>query len=184
MGKLNKFKIVIPSYNNAQWVEPNLASILNQTYTNYEVLYIDDASTDNTFELVNAIVGNNPLFTIRRNPKNMRRGYNTAPKVLEDFVDNDEEILVYVDGDDWLAYPDTLEKMNDFYNQKDPWMTYGKMVVWKGDEDYTWPFPQNSKYPQEVHQQNAYRKDLWRASHLRTFKWHLLLSKNCICGSA
>ena len=173
MGKLNKFKIVIPSYNNAQWVEPNLASILNQTYTNYEVLYIDDASTDNTFELVNAIVGNNPLFTIRRNPKNMRRGYNTAPKVLEDFFDNDEDILVYVDGDDWLAYPDTLEKMNDFYNQKDPWMTYGKMVVWKGDEDYTWPFPQNSKYPQEVHQQNAYRKDLWRASHLRTFKWHL-----------
>ena len=173
MGKLNKFKIVIPSYNNAQWVEPNLASILNQTYTNYEVLYIDDASTDNTFELVNTIVGDNPSFTIRKNPKNMRRGYNTSPETLKEFFDDGEDILVYVDGDDWLAYPDTLEKLNDFYNQKDPWMTYGKMVVWKGDEDYSWPFPQNSEYPQIVHQQNSYRKDLWRASHLRTFKWHL-----------
>ncbi len=173
MEKENKFKIVIPSYNNAEWVEPNLASILNQTYTNYEVLYIDDASTDNTFELVDTIVGDNPLFTIRRNPKNMRRGYNTAPKSLEDFFDDGEDILVFIDGDDWLAYPDTLEKLNEFYNQKDPWMTYGKMVVWKGEEDYSWPFPQNSEYPFEVHQNNLYRKDLWRASHLRTFKWHL-----------
>ena len=173
MKKDNKFKIVIPSYNNAEWVEPNLASILNQTYTNYEVLYIDDASTDDTFKLVDSIVGDNPKFQIRRNPKNMKRGYNTAPKVLEDFFDDGEDILVYVDGDDWLAYPDTLEKINNFYNQKDPWMTYGKMTVWKGNEDYSWPFPQNSEYPQKVHQQNAYRKDLWRASHLRTFKWHL-----------
>jgi len=173
MEKENKFKIVIPSYNNAEWVEPNLASILNQTYTNYEVLYIDDASTDNTFELVDDIVGNNPLFTIRRNSKNMRRGYNTSPEVLDNFFDDGEDILTFIDGDDWLAYPDTLEKLNNFYNQKDPWMTYGKMVVWKGDENYSWPFPQNSEYPPEVHQNNLYRRDLWRASHLRTFKWHL-----------
>ena len=52
----NKFKIVIPSYNNEQWVEPNMASILNQTYTNYDVLYINDASTDNTINKVNEIV--------------------------------------------------------------------------------------------------------------------------------
>jgi glycosyltransferase involved in cell wall biosynthesis len=173
MEKENKFKIVIPSYNNAEWVEPNLASILNQTYTNYEVLYIDDASTDNTFELVDAIVGDNPLFTIRRNPENMRRGYNTSPKVLKEFFDDDEDILVYVDGDDWLAYPDTLERLNKYYNEKDPWMTYGQMVVWKGGDEYSWPFPQNSHYPDVVHQNNSYRKDLWRASHLRTFKWHL-----------
>jgi hypothetical protein len=52
-------------------------------------------------------------------------------------------------------------------------MTYGKMVVWKGDEDYSYPFPQNSEYSTNVHNDNLYRKDLWRASHLRTFKWHL-----------
>lgn len=173
MERQNKFKIVIPSYNNSQWVEPNLASILNQTYTNYEVLYIDDASTDNTFNLVNSIIGDNPQFTIRKNPKNMRRGYNTSPEVLKDFFDNGENILVFVDGDDWLAYPDILEKLNKFYNQKDSWMTYGKMVVWKGDEDYSYPFPQNSEYSTNVHNDNLYRKDLWRASHLRTFKWHL-----------
>ena len=126
MEKQNKFKIVIPSYNNSQWVEPNLASILNQTYTNYEVLYIDDASTDNTFNLVSSIVGDHPSFTLQKNPTNMRRGYNTSPEVLSTFLDDDEDILTFIDGDDWLAYPDTLEKLNHFYNQKDPWMTYGK----------------------------------------------------------
>jgi glycosyltransferase involved in cell wall biosynthesis len=48
----NKFKIITPSYNNEEWVEYNLASVLNQTYTNYEVLYINDNSTDNTFNKV------------------------------------------------------------------------------------------------------------------------------------
>ena len=61
----NKFKIVIPSYNNEQWVEPNVASILNQTYTNYDVLYINDASTDNTLTLVNELVLNYNLSNFK-----------------------------------------------------------------------------------------------------------------------
>ena len=43
---MNKFTIITPSYNNVEWVEFNLASVLNQTYSNYRVMYIDDASTD------------------------------------------------------------------------------------------------------------------------------------------
>ena len=37
--KRNKFKILIASYNNEHWVEYNLASVLNQTYDNYEVIH-------------------------------------------------------------------------------------------------------------------------------------------------
>ena len=36
--KQNKFIILTPSFNNEEWVEYNVASILNQTYTNYEVI--------------------------------------------------------------------------------------------------------------------------------------------------
>ena len=48
----NKFKIVIPSYNNEKWIEHNTASIIRQTYKNYDVLYINDKSTDKTLELI------------------------------------------------------------------------------------------------------------------------------------
>ena len=39
MEKQNKFRIITPSYNNEEWIEYNLASILNQTYTNYKVIF-------------------------------------------------------------------------------------------------------------------------------------------------
>ncbi len=66
----NKFKIVIPSYNNEKWIEPNLASIIHQNYTNFEVLYIDDASTDDTYEIVQHVVHDLPNWKVIRNEKN------------------------------------------------------------------------------------------------------------------
>ena len=172
MDQQNRFKIVIPSYNNENWWEPNIASILNQTYTNYEVLYIDDCSTDNTYKLVNDIVKDLPNWKVVSNPTNMRRGYNLSPynPLILDFIQDDEDILLFVDGDDWLYDEHVLEKINILYNQYDYWMTYGKFICYPTGTPGN---PQNSPYPDIVHDTNSYRKDLWRASHLRTFKWHL-----------
>ena len=169
----NKFKIVIPSYNNQEWVEVNIESILEQTYDNYEVLYIDDCSTDNTRQVVDSMVGDNSRWKIITNEKNMRRGYNIAPKNIEYFFGDENDILVFVDGDDWLPTPDVLSKLNAYYNQTDCWMTYGGMVCWEGGEEVTEANPQNSPYSGDVHSNKKYRKDMWRASHLRTFRWFL-----------
>ena len=168
----NKFKIVIPSYNNEQWLETNVESILEQKYDNYEVLYIDDCSTDNTRKEVEKIVSDNPKWKIITNPKNMRRGYNISPinPNIQEFMENDEDILVFVDGDDWLANPDVLDKLNDFYNTNDCWMSYGGYVDYP---EMQYPSTQNTPYPLQVHNEVLYRRDVWRASHLRTFKWWL-----------
>lgn len=170
--KDNKFKVVVPSWNNEMWLEPNLASILNQTYTNYEVLYIDDASTDKTYERVCEIVGNLPNWKVVKNEQNMRRGYNLSPynPIIQDFMTDDEDILLFVDGDDWLYDEYVFEKINDLYKEHNYWMTYGKFVSYPSGFDGN---PQNTRYSDEVHANKLYRKDLWRASHLRTFKWHL-----------
>ena len=74
--KQNKFKLIVPSYNNEQWVEYNLSSILNQTYQNFEVVYINDASDDTTLEKVNSIVGDNKKFNIINNKTNKGAAYN------------------------------------------------------------------------------------------------------------
>ena len=47
--------VIIPSYKNQQWVEKNLTSVFNQKYKNYRVLYVDDCSPDQTYELVKQI---------------------------------------------------------------------------------------------------------------------------------
>jgi glycosyltransferase involved in cell wall biosynthesis len=180
----NKFKIVIPSYNNEKWIEPNLASIIHQNYTNFEVLYIDDASTDDTYEIVQHVVHDLPNWKVIRNEKNMRRGYNISPhsEHIKNFFTDDEDILVFVDGDDWLYDDNVLGKLNDFYNDGDYWMGYGGMVCYPSGQPGN---PQNSPYPDVVHQANAYRRDHWRASHLRTFKWHLYkqIRKEDMCYS-
>lgn len=44
--------VVIPSYNNKNWCEKNIESVINQKYTNFRVIYIDDASIDGTGDFV------------------------------------------------------------------------------------------------------------------------------------
>ena len=51
-----KFSIVIPAWNEALWIEKTLQAVLAQTYTNYEVLVVDNNSTDDTVEVVTAFI--------------------------------------------------------------------------------------------------------------------------------
>ena len=65
----NNFVILITAYNDEKWVKYNIASILNQTYDNYKVLFYDDASTDNTYKTVKEIVKNNKKFIVTTREK-------------------------------------------------------------------------------------------------------------------
>ena len=107
----NKFLIIVPSFNNEEWVETNVASILNQTYTNYRVVYIDDASTDQTYNKVFSIVNSLPNWKVWKNETNKGAAFNyiDSPKWLHP---QDNEILVHLDGDDWFYDEHVLDKLN------------------------------------------------------------------------
>jgi glycosyltransferase involved in cell wall biosynthesis len=167
----NKFRIIIPSYNNSEWVEYNIGSILNQTYTDYEVIYINDCSTDNTLQKVYKLVGKNPKFKIVDNKQNMGAMCNYVENSTKNLGD-DDTILCHLDGDDWLYDITVLEKLNEFYKKFNVWMTYGGMIV-HTDNGLIEANPHNSPYPDEVHKNKSYRKDVWRASHFRTYRAYL-----------
>lgn len=168
MKKDNLFYIVISSYNNSDWVDVNINSVLNQTYSNYKVIYVDDASTDDTYNKVLKLVQDNTKFTIIRNDVNIKSTANHI-KVYDSIQENNS-IVVSLDGDDWFATDDVLQKLNDFYNAGDYWMTYGGMLVYTSNSDIGVANPQNTEYSDFVHKHKLYRRDTWRASHLRTFK--------------
>jgi len=168
---LNKFTIIVPSFNNEEWIETNLASILNQTYENYRVIYIDDASTDETYSTVCNIVGDLSNWKVIRNEENKGAAYNYIEYIKTLFPD-DNEILVHLDGDDWFYDEHVLENLNKFYNEKDCWMTYGDFVCYDG-LGVSESFPQGTSYPDFIHKYKLYRRDTWRASHLRTYKYFL-----------
>ena len=104
--------VVIPSYNNAKYYERNLESVRTQNYENYRVIYINDASTDDTGELVAQYVEDHDMaanFTCVENEDNMRALYNLYHAIESC---DDEEIILTLDGDDWFSHENVLKKIN------------------------------------------------------------------------
>ena len=47
----NKISVILPVYNSEEYIRESITSILNQTYKNFELIIIDDGSTDNSKEI-------------------------------------------------------------------------------------------------------------------------------------
>lgn len=56
--------IIIPIFNNAETLHPSINSILNQTYKNFEIIFIDDASTDTSLKILEKYKEKNPKIKI------------------------------------------------------------------------------------------------------------------------
>jgi hypothetical protein len=81
----------------------------------------------------------------------------------------DEDIIVLLDGDDWFPNEQTLEILNKYYSNEETLMTYGTYIEYPSRR-----IPTNvSPFSENVIKNNLYRQDIWRASHLRTFKYKL-----------
>ncbi len=59
---MQKFSIIIPCYNQAQFLEETLLSVFNQTYSNWECIIVNDGSLDNTEEIAKKWVGKDTRF--------------------------------------------------------------------------------------------------------------------------
>lgn len=172
----NRFVILIGSYNNEKWIEQNLESVICQTHTNWKLIYYNAASTDKTGEIANAYALKDHRISYMTTEERHRKTWFFQNAHLAEPI-SDSDIVCVLDGDDFLANEDVLRYLNDVYNEKNCWMTYGGMIVWNGGDSTQEAFPQNSEAPAEVKLHKLYRKDLWRYSHMRTcrgFLWKRL----------
>lgn len=120
---LNLISVIIPVYNVEKFVEQAILSICYQTYTNLEIIIIDDCSTDNTFALVQRIAQEDERIKLYRNEKNLKL-VNTLNKALQ-FVTG--EYVLRMDGDDISAL-DRIEKMYDFLQKNPDYVLVGSQV--------------------------------------------------------
>jgi glycosyltransferase involved in cell wall biosynthesis len=162
------FKIIIPMYNVEEWIESTLNSLLQQTYPNYNCVIVDDISTDSSVEIVNSMIKNDSRFTLIVN-KEKKYGLQNIVEAIDSCNCDKEDVIVTLDGDDWLANKTVLEKLVTYYSQNDIWMTYGNHTNFPDGEPY-WPL---FKYPDDIVQSNNFRNFRFLASHLRTFKFKL-----------
>ena len=88
--------VVMPAYNCELYIETAIRSVMQQTYQNWELLVIDDASTDSTFEIVERMMDLDPRIQGIKNPTNMgaaktrNRGLDMAKGEYVAFLDSDD----------------------------------------------------------------------------------------------
>ncbi len=86
--------VIIPTYNRAHIIKRAIKSVLNQTHENLEIIVIDDASTDNTHEIVGSIRDNRVSYIRHETNKNGSAARNTGMKKARGnyiaFLDSDD----------------------------------------------------------------------------------------------
>ena len=92
------FSVLIANYNNGQYLEECLQSVYKQTYTNWEIVIVDDGTTDSVSKKIYTTLKDNPKIRVFFNKKNMGCGYTKRRCVAEakgticGFLDPDDTI--------------------------------------------------------------------------------------------
>ena len=132
-----KIAIIIPNYNYEHTIEKCLNSILNQTYTNYEIIFVDDCSTDKSVEIATNLL-KPPHKVIQLKQKRLNGGARNEGYL---YVSNDTDYIYYVDSDDWLIDNNALEKINNKL-QSNPEVLFVGMAQYKNNKTTTCFIPQ------------------------------------------
>lgn len=176
MENENKFIIISTAYNKGKWITYNVNSIRQQSYQNYIAVYGYDKSDDDTLNQLNNVLNiiDDNRFLVYHNQKPgsfLNCFINTYKHIKESNLVDPEDIIVEIDGDDWLLHSYVLHYLNQVYLDKNIWMTYGQYITYPDGEHGSHMYLQ---LDDSVDKYNAYRKAVFPYSHLKTYKAHLL----------
>ncbi|WP_223033809.1 glycosyltransferase family 2 protein [Hanstruepera marina] len=104
-----RISIIIPLYNKANVIKQTLVSALNQSFNDFEIIIINDGSTDNSLHVVNSINDNRiHVYTTKNQGVSAARNYGISKAVAE--------YVAFLDADD-IWKPNHLENLNLLQNQ-------------------------------------------------------------------
>jgi len=106
-----KFSIIIPNYNSENTIRKCLDSILSQTFKNYEVIIVDDMSTDNSIDIIKEYHKKFPLGQLKTFILT-KKAYNGGTRNIGVSKTIGEYIL-FLDCDDWIYSKDSLKAINE-----------------------------------------------------------------------
>ena len=104
-----KFGIIVPNFNYEHTLEKCLNSILEQSYKNFEIIYVDDCSTDKSVKIARKLL-KQPHKVIELKQKRYNGGARNEAYL---HLSQDVDYIYYVDADDWLLDKDCLKDIND-----------------------------------------------------------------------
>ena len=147
----------MPFYNAGSYLERAVQSLLSQDDKNFRVIACDDASTDGCAK---AIPTDDQRFILRVNSQNLGGGKNFHD-MLTEYCDADD-IVIHLDGDDWLCATDALSYIRRFYETYNCWVMYGQFQTSSGAYGSSRSFPDRESF-QSMRQRFV-------SSHVRTYR--------------
>ena len=118
----------MPVFNDAAYLREALESIASQTFQDFEVHVVDDASTDDTRAVAESFSAKDPRFHYRRNPCNLGQFQNQEECIRL----AESEILILFQSDDRLLRDDYLEEVVDCFDDDRVTLVHGAWNVIDG----------------------------------------------------
>ncbi|MDF2159406.1 glycosyltransferase family 2 protein [Algoriphagus sp. CAU 1675] len=98
MNKSPLVSILIPNFNKGKYLRETLNSVINQSYTNWECIIVDDHSTDNSWEILNEYSRKDYRIKVYKRPDYRKKGGNAARNFA--FELSKGEFINWLDSDD------------------------------------------------------------------------------------
>jgi glycosyltransferase involved in cell wall biosynthesis len=138
-----KISIVTPSFNQGQFIEETILSVLNQTYKNIEYILVDGGSTDNTMEIVDKYRDKIDIVISEKDKGQsdaITKGFKLCTGVLAGWINSDD-----------ILYPDCVEKIAALYHENPDGSIFYPSTLDFIDKNGKIQFIQQQKIPDKNH---------------------------------
>lgn len=123
-----KISVILPVYNSQNYIKEAVESVLVQTFTDFELIVVNDGSTDNTLNILNQFEDLR-IRIITQDNLGPGASRNNALKIAQG------EYVMYLDSDDWF-YPNALEIAYREATRFNTDLTFFQMINWDGKVYY------------------------------------------------
>lgn len=153
--------IVTGFYNAEKYIEQSIGSIMGQNFKDFTCYITHDLSTDKSVELVKEMIKDDDRFIlIDDNEKKLYQAGNFDKVIRNNPNISDNEVIVEVDGDDWLPDSNVFTRINNLYSDENVWISNGSFRYSNGELG----FSSKQKIDENL------RKDRMTCSHIRTWR--------------
>ena len=154
-------------YNAEKYIERCLTTIMTQKYKDFTCYITHDKSTDNSVSIVKEFIKNDDRFILMGESDIKLYQTGNFDQVIRNNPNiSDNEILIEVDGDDYLPDADVFNRINEVYKDEDVWIANGSFKYSNGQPGFS-------------EKQTGFgdlRAARFTASHIRT--WRAFLWRN------
>lgn len=152
--------IVTTLYNAEEYVERCIGSLMGQKFRDFKCYITDDISTDGSVEKVKSMIKGDERFILIENKDKFYQPGNYDQVIRGNDNIDDNEVIVEVDGDDWLPDSKTLSRIAEVYSDDNVWIANGSFRYSNGQPGFA----------SEQAITDNLRTSRFTASHIRTWR--------------